>query len=437
MPSPLNRLALLCVVGLVLATPPASAHDQSSSNASLTDSVPRTPLPRLAQRLADRQPITVVCLGDSVTGRYYHTGGIRAYPELLVEHLRHRWPDSAVEVRNAGISGHTTLDGLNRLERDVLVHQPQVVTIQFGLNDMVRVPPDTFRANLATLVSRCREAGAEVVLCTPNGILDPRLRGGEGRSVETLEQFANITRALAADLRTPLCDLLAGYQAVARHDPRQFRLLMSDQIHPNLDGHRLNAAELAHVLCGPSWPGDPFEPGVLPARTALTKTRSRAAQGEPIRLLAMATSGEPVAAALRAHVGPSAVQITPWDVAGQTLSQIEAAAARVRKEGPYDLVVIALPASEVPLDSANEAEMWSVNWILNNALAFGHRDWDVLVAAPSLEPTPFSSESSSREEFLRRLARAQDLPLVTRPARLANAPAAEVWADWFRRHWTE
>lgn len=29
------------------------------------------------------QPITIVCLGDSVTGVYYHTGGHRAYPEML------------------------------------------------------------------------------------------------------------------------------------------------------------------------------------------------------------------------------------------------------------------------------------------------------------------------------------------------------------------
>jgi len=439
MPSRLSGLSIV-VVALAWAVIPvtgavpflACAEDRPTSSPTS-----RSPLPSLARRLEQREPIRIVCLGDSVTGVYYHTGGIRAYPELLAEHLRHRWPDSPVEVRNAGISGHTTLDGLNRLDSDVLRHQPHVVTIQFGLNDMTRVPPADFRQNLSTLVKRCREVNAEVVLCTPNGILDPRVRGGGGRAVDSLEQFAMLTRDVARELQVPLCDLLAGYQGVARQDPRRFRWLMSDQIHPNLEGHRLSAAELARVLSGPSWPGDPFEPGPLPVASALAFTRARAAAGEPIRLLAMGASGPAVLAALRSQVPGLPVQLTSWEVAHQTLAEIEAGSARVRQQGPHDLVVIAIPPAALPTSVATEAEMWSGSWILNNSLAFGQREWDVLVAAPSLEASPLTVESSAREEFVRRLVHAQDLPWVARPARLATSPAAEVWAEWIQQHWSK
>jgi len=33
--------------------------------------------------LSDSEPLKIVCFGDSVTGVYYHTGGRRAWPELL------------------------------------------------------------------------------------------------------------------------------------------------------------------------------------------------------------------------------------------------------------------------------------------------------------------------------------------------------------------
>ena len=89
---------------------------------------------------------TIVCLGDSVTGVYYHTGGHRAYPEMLELALRQAHPHAPIRVINAGISGHTTIDGLARLEQDVLQHHPTLVTISFGLNDMTRVPPEQFRA---------------------------------------------------------------------------------------------------------------------------------------------------------------------------------------------------------------------------------------------------------------------------------------------------
>ncbi|MFM7160191.1 MAG: hypothetical protein ACKO3P_07455, partial [Planctomycetaceae bacterium] len=117
--------------------------------------------------------------------------------------------------------------------------------------------------------------------------------------------------------------------------------------------------------------------------------------------------------------------------------QIEAASARVRKEGPYDLVVLALPEAALPAQDPTEADVWSGSWVLNNALAFGRREWDVLVAAPSLEQTPLTAESAAREEFVRRLAHAQDLPCVARPASLATAPATEIWAAWFRQHWSD
>src|SRR5262245_28029093 len=81
-------------------------------------------LPRLHARLAAREPVEIVCLGDSVTGVYYHTGGRRAYAEMIPFALRAVFPEAQVTMVNAGISGNTTRDGLARLERDVLAHKP-------------------------------------------------------------------------------------------------------------------------------------------------------------------------------------------------------------------------------------------------------------------------------------------------------------------------
>ena len=101
---------------------------------------------------------------DSVTGVYYHTGGNGAYPEMLEIALKATHPDAAIKIINAGISGNTTVNGLERLDNDVLQHHPALVTISFGLNDlvndivndMVRVPPDQFRSNLEQLIDRCQ-----------------------------------------------------------------------------------------------------------------------------------------------------------------------------------------------------------------------------------------------------------------------------------------
>ena len=73
------------------------------------------------------KPVTIVCLGDSVTGVYYHTGGRRAYPEMLEIAIKLAVPKAKVTVINAGISGHTTQNGLERLDRDVGFRRTDVV----------------------------------------------------------------------------------------------------------------------------------------------------------------------------------------------------------------------------------------------------------------------------------------------------------------------
>ena len=50
--------------------------------------------------------------------------------------LKQIHPKADVTMINAGISGHTTVNALARIDRDVISHQPDVVTVMFGLNDV-------------------------------------------------------------------------------------------------------------------------------------------------------------------------------------------------------------------------------------------------------------------------------------------------------------
>src|SRR5690606_26540116 len=101
---------------------------------------------------------------------YYHTGSRRAYADIVGIGLRKAYPRAKVTVFNAGISGNTTHNALARLERDVLSRQPHLVTVMFGMNDVVRVPAKEFRENLVEIVAKVRDEGAEVLLLTPNNV---------------------------------------------------------------------------------------------------------------------------------------------------------------------------------------------------------------------------------------------------------------------------
>lgn len=379
-------------------------------------------LPEFAARLASGQPVKIVCLGDSVTGVYYHTGGRRAYPEMLSLALRQAIPEARITLINAGISGNTTVDALQRLQKDVLDHKPDLVTVMFGLNDMTRVPMADYQANLKSIVDKCRAVGAAVLLCTPNAVLDT-----PARPITKLVEYCDALKATAAELKVPVCDCYAAHTALRERNALAWRLTLSDAIHPNMDGHKLTAVAICQSLTG----RQVSLAEAPPPQPVLARTQKKIAAGEPVRVLAMPPFDTLLPQALRSVHPQSKVEVTAWPTAGQTLAQLEEAAKAVRGKG-YDLVVIAIPADVTPgLEAPSEAAISSYSWILNWSLSFGQQEWDVIGVAPGVT-TPLSNPGAkAADEFARHMFRAQDLTLIIR--RPDDSAAAEkILADSLR-----
>ena len=380
---------------------------------SLQNKVP--PKPLLSFNDASR---TIVCLGDSVTGVYYHTGGQRAYPELIELGLRQLFPNAGAKVINVGISGHTTVDGLERLERDVLSKNPDLVTISFGLNDVTRVPPEKFRENLGQMVNRCRARNCQVVLCTPNAVIDT-----SSRPIQKLVAYCEIIRAVGHDLSVPVCDQYRSGERLISRAPWTWRLTMSDEIHPNLDGHKRMAEELCRTIAARTLSLD----GIDPPRPILAHVKALLQKQHIVKVLAMSPYDSMVEVALKSLNPNVVVEVTPWSVQGKSIAALESEAkATVRTLKP-DLVVIAVPG-----DTAAETEeqfVHSYSWIMNWSLSFGHQEWDCVIVDPLVAG---SNKINKHDELCRRLVRAQGLELITRPPGDNRAPW-ELLKDWFAR----
>lgn len=375
------------------------------------------PLKTAALLAAGEEPVRIVCIGDSITGVYYHSGGRRAYPEMLQLALHQLYPQAKLSVHNAGISGDTTTGGLKRLDRDVLSRKPHLVTIMFGMNDLVGTPVDVFKKNLREMIARCRAGGAEVLLCTQNSVVDtpqrPRAR---------LAEFTQAIRDVAKDVALPVADCFAAFESVHAADAAEWNLLLSDTIHPNMAGHKLFAETLAQAIVGKTVSlrevGPPTP--VLPHIFAKLKA------GQPVNVFAMPPYDEVIAPALQRLYSAAVVTVTPWPVAGQTLAQLEVSARKVRSMKP-DLVLIALPA-ELPLKDQQQFHH-DYSWVMNWSLSFGPQQWDVVAALPSAAKPVLSKEESRHEAFAQRLIKAQDLSMITRRSGDAS-PLLDLLSTW-------
>jgi acyl-CoA thioesterase-1 len=108
----------------------------------------------------DGRPL-LVCFGDSLTAGYGTDPG-QSYPDDLQRMLDAK--GYRYRVENAGISGNTTKDGLERIER-VIAQHPGIVVVEFGGNDGLRgLPVEQTKTNLAEIIERLQKAGAQIVL---------------------------------------------------------------------------------------------------------------------------------------------------------------------------------------------------------------------------------------------------------------------------------
>jgi acyl-CoA thioesterase-1 len=178
----------------------------------------------------DNRPV-IVAFGDSLTAGYGTDTG-NSYPDFLERDLNAK--GFHYHVVNAGISGNTTKDGVERLE-SVITLKPAVVIVAFGGNDGLRgLPIASTRRNLDQIVSTLERAGIKVVL---GGITLPPNYGAE-----YIRQFNQTYVLLARKYHVPLLPfLLENVYGVAGS-------MQPDGIHATAQGNQQVARNLLPLL---------------------------------------------------------------------------------------------------------------------------------------------------------------------------------------------
>ncbi len=179
---------------------------------------------------------TVVAFGDSIVAGYQQPEG---WPEILGRDLAGRYSD--VSVLNAGISGNTAGDGIARLRRDVLAHQPDLVLIAFGLNDMKNgVSLSRFEKDLSEIVGEIVVSGARPVLLTTTRLQ----RGASMLARVNPAPFNKSIRTLAVEKDIPLIDVNDEFKGLNTPE------YLIDAAHPNAEGYRVIADIIRKGLVG-------------------------------------------------------------------------------------------------------------------------------------------------------------------------------------------
>ncbi|MDX9840192.1 MAG: GDSL-type esterase/lipase family protein [Desulfobulbus sp.] len=176
-------------------------------------------------------------IGDSITSGYPYylpiegngcTPPCGGYQPKLQSLLLAAGKD--VLVRNYGVRGASTADGVARIDALLDSSSPQFVLILEGTNDLLFLSKDTVYKNIAYMVDATLARGEVPIL----GTLPPDIRNGEEYINKPIVETNTLLQQLARDRNIALAD---HYSALVGN----WANLTYEGLHPNLAGYEVMA----------------------------------------------------------------------------------------------------------------------------------------------------------------------------------------------------
>lgn len=193
-----------------------------------------TRLKNLMKRAANGESLVIGFLGGSITQGSLSSTPKNCYAYLVYEWWKKSFPNAEISFVNGGIGGTTSHYGGARAWKDVLCYRPDIVTVDFSVNDDANeFFEETYEGTLRRLLA-APSAPAVVVL---NNVFYDTGKNAQDYHNRIADHYG-IPHVSIKDTVYP--DVESG--KIVRAD------ITPDNLHPNDKGHRLVADEICKLL---------------------------------------------------------------------------------------------------------------------------------------------------------------------------------------------
>lgn len=193
----------------------------------------------------NNRTINIVFHGHSVPAGYFKTPDIKtmeAYPELTLQYVSKIYPNAVINAIKTCIGGENSVSGAARFDSTVLNHRPDILFIDYALNDR-GVGLEKANAAWKSMIEKALAKNIKVILCTPTpdqsvNILD---------TTTTLFKHAQQIIQLSKTYGVGLVDSYNAFRKliVAGNDITKY---MSQVNHPNREGHEVVLMEIQKLF---------------------------------------------------------------------------------------------------------------------------------------------------------------------------------------------
>lgn len=223
---------LFCLLGMSL-----HAHSQAAKSDYLAE---------IKQELNKEWPknrlINLVFHGHSVPAGYFKTPTVNtlgAYPFQVLKLIKDQYPFATINIINTSIGGENAEKGATRFEEDVLSHHPDIIFIDYVLNDR-GIGLERAKTAWGKMIQMAQSKGIKIILLSASP--DQRVDILDTNSV--LDQHGQQVKELARTYHLGFIDSYELFRAQIKAGT-PISDLMSQVNHPNEKGHALIAQEIA------------------------------------------------------------------------------------------------------------------------------------------------------------------------------------------------
>lgn len=199
------------------------------------------------------KPKKVVFFGDSITQAGVNPGG---YIQLIDSICKKQGQSANYEFLGKGIGGNKVYDLYLRMEKDVLAHNPHIVVIYIGVNDVwhkqssgTGTDANKFVQFYQAIIDKLAAANIKMVLATP-AVIGEKTDYSNPQDGD-LNHYSTLIRELSKKNAIPLVDLRKAFQDYSvRNNPenKESGILTTDRVHLNAKGNLLVAEKIWEVV---------------------------------------------------------------------------------------------------------------------------------------------------------------------------------------------
>ena len=184
-------------------------------------------------KLKSGESVKLAALGDSLTYGWMTQYGFLDYLEILI---KKKYSKSELLIFNKGVPGDTAKDGLYRVEKDVIKLSPDLVFIQFALNDAYSgCTVNEFQKNIESIIVKIKDRlNSEIALLTSVAIQD------NGMNKIANEFYMRIIKS-GEKFKLPVVSVHKYWEKKIASGINHSLLVQYDGVHPTEKGYELMA----------------------------------------------------------------------------------------------------------------------------------------------------------------------------------------------------